>query len=244
MRTIECKKCNNKFVNNTEDKNIICPQCKIQYCNKSDTERFLFLAQDEYLSGKVSKNNFIIKIYRVMISYAQSMLLQLFRNRLHDSEDLDYYSCQACHFFFMYFLEDDNFYVDNSFSGLLFHKLRQAMNEKSNRNLTDFTLDYVQADGSNTIYKDDKKDFLSDFINYENKIYLYNFFKDLIFDFEVICNDKRENFIRLQALHHFLVFGEKTADNLFKVYSRYGKIKYEETLDLLYKEMTKMYENK
>jgi len=242
MRLTECKKCKITFTNVNEDKtNVICPNCNIQYCNKNDTERFLFMTQDLYIDKQFDKNKFISKIYETLNEYTRSLILKDFRHRLHEAEDLDYYTCQAVHYFLIYFLEDDNFIVQMSFSGLMYHKIREVMGEKVNLPSAELTLNFVFEDDTEVEYEDIKKDFHTQIEEYEDKLTLFKYVKSLIFAVEDLCNDKRENFIRLQSIHHYLKYGEKRVDYLFKNYGRYGKIKYEETLELLHTELKRLW---
>lgn len=245
MRPIECQKCKHNFVSKKDKEiNVICPVCNINYCNKNDTERFLFLTQDLYLKGTYTKNQFITKIYNVLCTYTKSLILGNFRKRLVNPDDLEDYVTQAVHFFLIYFLKNDSFFIDTSFSGMIFHKIKQAMkneNSKKPKDVVEITLNYFFEDDSEVEYEDTTKDCLKEIEEYEDKIRLYEFVKNLIFKMGDFCNDNRENFLRIIAIHHYLKYGEKKADNLFKFYSRYGKIQYERTVKLLYEELKRLY---
>ena len=242
MRPAECKKCKSTFINYEEDKrNVICPACHTEYCNKSDTERSLFIIQDDYIAGKISKDKFITIIYPIMLDYCKSLILGNFSFRLKNVGDLEFYSYQALHYFFIYYLKSDDFIVKISFSGLLFYKITQAFNEKASKSSAELTLDYTFIDDHKVEYEDKVKYSLEAIEEYEDKVYLYKYILKLIVDLKDCCNDKRENFLRLMAIHHYLKFGEKKADNLFKNYSKYGKIKYEETLELLHSELKRLH---
>ena len=242
MRPVECKKCGHSFINNDDNKiNIICPSCNIDYCNKNDTERNLFKIQEFYIDKRISKDVFISKIYDILIEYTKSLILKSFRFRLRQPEDLEYYARQAVHYSLIYFLEDDTFHIVSSFSGMIFHKIRQALNEKEIHDCAELTLDFLFDDEHKVEYEDTAKDVLSEIEDYEDKYILFKYIKNLIFAMDNICNDKRENFIRLMAIHHYIKYGEKKVDELFKNYSHYGKIKYEETLRLLHKELKRLY---
>jgi len=243
LRPVECKKCNHSFINEEDNKIcIVCPSCGIDYCNKNDTERGLFKIQEFYINRQISKDVFITKIYDTLIEYTQSLILKSFRHRLRYSEDLENYSRQAVHYLLIYFLEDDSFIINSSFSGMIFHKIRQSLNEKDIHDCAELTLDFLFDDEHKIEYEDTTKDVLTEIENYEDKYILFRYIKTIIFAMEKTCNDKRENFIRLMAIHHYIKYGEKKVDDLFKRYSHYGKIKYEETLQLLHKELKRLYD--
>ena len=242
MRPVLCKVCRNSFINQDDNKiNVVCPKCKTQYCNKNKTERTLFQIQDRYIKGDLTRDQFITKVYYAIYGYTQSLILQNFRNRLRDPPDLDIYTTQSMHYFFTYYLEDNDFYITSSFSGMIFHKIRQAINEKSNHMVGDLSLDYSYDEDHNVQYEDTTKDSLAEIDEYENRLFLLNYIKQLVFGMEDFCNDRRENFIRLNAISHYLKYGEKKVDNLFKNYTKYGRIKYDETLELIHSELKRLY---
>lgn len=245
-RPTKCNYCKNDFIR--EDKiedalidKAVCPLCNIDYCNKLTTERNLFVLQDQYVSKTITVDQFINKIYPIMLEYTKSLILGNFRNRLHDSDDLENYTIQALHYFFIYFLKDPEFVITTSFSGMVYHKIVQSFNEKDNRDSADYSLDFKYDDGNEVSYTDTKKDDMQEIEEYENKFDLLKHILKLIFDFEKECNNKRENFVRLQAVYHYLNFGEKKADNLFKQYGRFSKLKFEDTLEQLHNELKKLY---
>lgn len=241
-RPIVCRKCKNEFQRETIEINVICPICGIVFCNKTDTERILFEIQELYINKKLTKDKFIHKIYIILFNYTKSILLQNFRYRVKDEQEVEDYSNQALHYFLMYYIEDDDFLILNSFSGMLYHKVNQAINEKSNHASAEETINYRYDDGNENQIEDTILDDLQQMENYENRLDLLNYTLKFIFEFEILCNNKRENYIRLQALSHYLKYGEKKADILFKTYSRFGKLKYEDTLDYLHKELKKLWE--
>ena len=245
MRPVECKICKHTFNNEEDNKiNVVCPECNIQYCNKNKTERFLFLQQDIYIEKKYTKDQFIHKIYNTLVEYIKSMILKNFRNRLKESYDLEDYSTQVAHYFLIYYLQDDDFIIVDSFSGMIFHKIRQALNEKSIHIVDDVSINYTFEDDSVVTYEDTTVDCIQEIEKYENRLYLLEYLRKLIFMFEGQCNCKRENFLRLMALHHYFKFGEKKVDNLFKNYGTYGRVKYDETIALLHKELLRLHSEK
>ena len=241
-----CKYCKNEFIRLDKDDThiidkVICPICNIPYCNKDSTEKDLFLLQEKYIRKELPVNSFIDKIYNTIYNYTRSMILSNFRNRLHDSNDLENYTIQSIHYFFIYFLKDPDFFVSTSFSGLIYHKIVQSLNEKSNRDFADYSMDYKFEDGNEVVYRDNKKTDTEEIEDYDNRFDLLKHILNLIFSLENNCNNKRENFVRLQAVYQYLTFGEKRADILFRHYGRFSKLKYEETLECLHKELKKLY---
>jgi hypothetical protein len=176
-----------------------------------------------------------------MIAYVTSLILNNFKSRIQDEEELKIYTCQAVHYFYIYYLEDDNFIITDSFSGMVFHKIRQAINEKSNHAVAEYSINFMLEDGNEIDYEDNTKGVTEEIEQYDAKLNILKHIIKFINEFEVLCNNKRENFLRLQAIYHYLTYGEKKADNLFKNYGRFGKIKYEQTLEYLHKELLNLH---
>jgi hypothetical protein len=213
-----------------------CPVCNETFCvMKPDTERILQRLQFMYLGAgiKNNKEKYYNEMYKILVSYTQSLIKGHFSNRITSMEMLEEKSIDAVHFLFEEYLKNSNFRITISFGGFLLDKIRQVLFGKKYHDSGQVSINYTFDDGNEVEYED-KKDLLKEIEDHQNKYLLSNYFTNLIFSYESECEDKRENFLRLLAFDYFMRYGERKADNFFKAFGRYGKSRYEETI-LLFK---------
>ena len=220
-----------------------CPVCYETYCvMKPETERILQRLQFMWLGVCNEKNKEIYykKMYHILNSYTQSLIKKHYSNLITSQEMLEEKSMDAVHFLLEEYHKKPGWKITISFGGFLNDKIRQVMFGKIYHETAAVSINYTFDDGNQVDYAD-KKDLLKDIERHEDKYLTAKYFSELLFNYEKECEDKRENFLRLLSLNFFLNYGERKADNFFRVYGRYGKIRYEESIMLLKHELLRLH---
>jgi len=221
---------------------MVCPRCLETFCvMKPETERTLQRLQYRYCgsSGRVQQKIYD-ELYIILLSYCQSLIKKHYSNLITDSYFLEEKSIDAVHFLLEEFLKYKNYRITISFGGFLQYKIKQVIFGKIYHDTAPVSLNFEMDDG-NQIQYEDKKDLLKDIEHHEDKNLTAEYCSNLIINYAQHCEDKRENFLRLIAFKFFLAFGEKIADNFFRVFGRYGKQRYEETIMLLKHELKRLH---
>jgi len=220
---------------------MVCPNCLETFCvMKPETERTLQRLQYMYF-GSNEKNGRILfgEIYGIYLKYTQSLIKKNYSNLITSQEFLKEKTQEAVH----YALESTILkgkHIQISFGGVVSDKIKQVFFTKPFRDTAPVSLNFEMDDG-NQIQYEDKKDLLKDIEQHEDKNLTAEYCSNLIINYSQYCEDKRENFLRLIAFKFFLAFGEKKADNFFRIFGRYGKQRYEETIMLLKHELKRLH---
>lgn len=243
-----CKSCGHEFFiddqyySNWKNFLMPCPKCSETFCvMKPLAERDLQRLQYRYkgCTSEKLKTYFYNQMYTLLIEYTKSLILKHYSNLIDSSETLDEKASDAVHFLLEEYLKNISFNFDISFGGFLIDKIRQVMFSKKYHNAGTYSLNYKFSD-DNEVEWEDTKDYLHDIEKKQDTGLTVSYLINLIINYKKECNDRRENVRRLLAVNFFLTHGERKVDNFFRVYGRYGKMRYEETIMLLKHELKRL----
>lgn len=109
-----------------------CPSCGVPYPTKPETERNLFLLQEQYYEK--GRDPLILKeIEDILISYSSSIIKKKFIKGLNGIFEIERYARISASRIIYHYVERDEYRIYASFGGLLAYKIKEVLYEVSNR---------------------------------------------------------------------------------------------------------------
>jgi len=257
-----CRSCNAQFFLSVSEKEVWrnnqspCPECGERWCNKPPSERILFALQEKFMQTReefpLESNPHLIDMYFIIVDYSLSFLYKYYIGKIQSNTMAEYYSKRSATIFVERYLKDPNFFVTDSFGGMLVSKGRkgivsQACFGKDEQDLDAESINIENDKGQQIDYADSKVNLIDQIEQRQTTINNFNYLIKIIEGIKPYCNSDFEDFIRILSFDMFLNRGERTTDNFFNLLSeklgtdgKIGKEMFMKTLEIFRGELVNM----
>ncbi len=244
-RPIKCRSCGHQFShnsnekrNNWREKKLVCPSCQMLYCCLPKTERELRVEQDNFFDNSRNEK-FMTKIYKILISYASSLIYKFYSNVLTSRDDVECHAHHAATFLIEEFYRRDDFRIEDSFGGFLILKLKQSIWGKQEHLIDDVSINHMN-ELNQKIQISDNMGLIEKVEDEIDSHLVRKYMMEMIEAQGDSCNDENENLMVLVGLNIFMKKGEKWADRFFNEHNGKGIRQYNSCLNTIKDELQKI----